>query len=143
MIAIGCQRNSNRRNNNYDEIKKREFVQKVKHEIFGMLPNKTVPHKKLKKSISCENVINSSSNRNRTQLNFSNDVRNEITKMLTGKLPCNIKPKESIHNVDTTKKNQYGKTYKYNNDNFNMKNDFESIGAKCDNFQTKLKLFSL
>ena len=142
MIAIGCQRNSNRRNNNYEEMKKREFVQKVKHEIFGMLSNKTVPHKKLKKSISCENIINSS-DRNRTQLNFSNDVRNEITKMLNGKLPCNIKPKESIHNVDNVKKNEFGKIYKYNNDNFNMKNNFESIGAKCDNFQTKLKLFSL
>lgn len=141
MIAIGCQRNSNRRNNNYDEIKKREFVQKVKHEIFGMLPNKTVPHKKMKKSISCENVINSSSNRNRTQLNFSNDVRNEITKMLNGKLPCNIKPKESI--VDNVKRNEFGKIYKSNDNNFNIKNDFESIGAKCDNFQTKLKLFSL
>lgn len=141
MIAIGCQRNSNRRNNNYDEIKKREFVQKVKHEIFGMLPNKTVPHKKLKKSISCENVINSSSNRNRTQLNFSNDVRNEITKMLNGKLPCNIKPKESI--VDNVKRNEFGKIYKSNDNNFNIKNDFESIGTKCDNFQTKLKLFSL
>jgi hypothetical protein len=140
MIAIGCQRNFNRKNNNYDEIKKREFVQKVKHEIFGMLSNKTVPHKKLKKSISCENVINSS-DRNRTQLNFSNDVRNEITKMLNGKLPCNIKPKESI--VDNVKRNEFGKIYKSNDNNFNIKNDFESIGAKCDNFQTKLKLFSL
>ena len=71
----------------------------------------------------------------------NNDVRNEITKMLNGKLSCNIKPKESTHNVDNVKKSEFGKIYKYNNDNFNMKNDFESIGAKCDNFQTKLKLF--
>ena len=142
MIAIGCQRNSNKKNNDYDEIKKKELVQKVKHEIFGMLSHKAISNKKLKKSISCEDVINSS-HRNGTQHNFSNNVRNEITKMLNGKLPCNIKPKESIHNVDTIKKNETRKMYKYNNDNFNMTNDFESIGAKCDNFQTKLKLFSL
>lgn len=161
MIALGCKQNSNLANQNYDDIKQRENVAKTKNEIFGMLSNKPLT-KRFVKSSSYVDMLNLNNNhvdvnineKNKVKSpynnNFSNGIRTELSKMLNGRVTCNTKPKNIsiINNSGTVQKDSKRHSAKRfrqsdDDDDLQMKSDFDSLGDKCNKFQTKLKLFAL
>ena len=161
MIALGCKQNSNLSNQNYDDIKQRENVAKTKNEIFGMLSNKPLT-KRFVKSSSYVDMLNLNNNhvdvnineKNKVKSpynnNFSNGIRTELSKMLNGRVTCNTKPKNIsiINNSGTVQKDSKRHSAKRfrqsdDDDDLQMKSDFDSLGDKCNKFQTKLKLFAL